>query len=201
MSEQVIVIGGGGHAKVLIDCIQSAGDTVVGVLDDALAVGSTVLDVPVLGKTSDYKKYPDQKFMIAVGSNAVRRRLAESMTAEWYTAVHPRAVVSQYAALGAGCVVMPNAVINAEAVVGAHCIINTGAIVEHDNRLADFVHISPSAALAGTVSVGAETHIGIGAVVRNNIQICGGCTIGAGAVVVKNITESGVYVGVPAHKK
>ena len=199
MSEEVIVIGGGGHARVVIDCVQASGDAVVGILDDALAVGSTVLDVPVLGNITDYKKYPDKKFMIAIGSNAVRRRLAERMTAEWYTAVHPRAVVSQYAVLGAGCVVMPNAVINAGAVVGAHCIINTGAIVEHDSRLADYVHISPAAALAGTVSVGAETHIGIGAVVRNNIQICGGCTVGAGAVVVKNITESGIYVGVPAH--
>ena len=201
MSEEVIVIGGGGHARVVIDGIQACGDAVVGILDDALAVGSTVLGIPVLGKTADWQRYPDKKFLIAVGSNAVRRRLAESMTAEWYTMVHPRAVVSQYAQIGAGCVVMPNAVINAGAVVGAHCIINTGAIVEHDNRLADYVHISPAAALAGTVTVGAETHIGIGAQVRNNIQICGGCTVGAGAVIVKNITERGIYVGVPAHKQ
>lgn len=198
MSEQVIVIGGGGHAKVVIDCIQASGDEVVGILDDALAVGSTVLDIPVLGKTADCQMYSDKKFLIAVGSNAVRRRLSEKMKVKWYTAVHPRAVVSQYAQIGAGCVVMPNAVINAGTVVGAHCIINTGAIVEHDNRIADYVHISPAAALAGKVSVGAETHIGIGASVRNNIQICGSCVIGAGAVVVKNITECGVYVGVPA---
>lgn len=201
MSEEVIVIGGGGHARVVIDGIQACGDAVVGILDDALAVGSTVLGIPVLGKTADWQRYPDKKFLIAVGSNAVRRRLAESMTTEWYTMVHPRAVVSQYAQIGAGCVVMPNAVINAGAVVGAHCIINTGAIVEHDNRIADYVHISPAAALAGTVTVGAETHIGIGAQVRNNIQICGGCTVGAGAVIVKNITERGIYVGVPAHKQ
>lgn len=201
MSERVIVLGGGGHAKVVIDCIQCAGDMVVGVLDDNLAIGSTVLDVPVLGKTADYRKFTDKKFIIAIGNNAVRRRFAESMDVEWYTAVHPRAVVSQYAKLGTGSVVMPNAVINVGAEVGNHCIINTGAIVEHDNRIGDYVHISPAAALGGTVSIGANTHVGIGAAVKNNIQICSDTVIGAGAVVVKNITESGTYVGIPARRK
>lgn len=201
MSEQVIVIGGGGHAKVVIDCIQSVGDAVVGILDDNLTSGTTVLDIPVLGKISDYKNYPDKKFIIAIGSNTVRHRFSEIIDVEWHTAVHPSAVVSQYAKLGKGCAVMPNAVINAGADVGNHCIINTGAIVEHDNLIGDYVHISPSASLGGTVHIGNETHVGIGATVRNNITICGGCTIGAGAVVVKDITECGVYVGVPAHKK
>lgn len=201
MSEQVIVIGGGGHAKVVIDCIQSAGDTVVGILDDGLNIDSTVLNIPVLGKTENYIKYTDKKFIIAIGNNAVRRRIAESMKVNWYTAVHPRAVVSQYAQIDAGTVVMPNAVINAGSSVGKHCIINTGAIVEHDNKIDDYVHLSPAASLGGTVSIGKETHVGIGASVRNNIQICGGCVIGAGAVVVKNITESGTYVGIPTQKK
>ena len=81
MSEQIIVIGGGGHAKVVIDCIRSAGDTVLGILDDSLAVGGTVLDVPVLGKTEEYVRYADKKFIIAIGNNTVRRRLAEAMDA------------------------------------------------------------------------------------------------------------------------
>ena len=201
MSEQVIVIGGGGHAKVVIDCIQSAGDTVIGILDDGLRIGSTVLNIPVLGKTADHVKYTDMQFIIAIGSNAVRRRIADNMKENWYTAVHPRAMVSSYAHIGKGTVVMPNAVVNAGASVGEHCIINTGAIVEHDNCLADYVHISPAASLGGTVHIGPGTHIGIGSTVKNNLSICGGCTIGAGAVVVKNITESGIYVGVPAYRK
>lgn len=201
MSEQIIVIGGGGHAKVVIDCIRSAGDTVFGILDDSLAVGGTVFDIPVLGKTEDYVRFADEKFIVAIGNNTVRRRLAENMDVEWHTAVHPRAVVSQYAKLGKGSVVMPGAIINAGTNIGDHCIINTGAVVEHDNRIGDYVHISPAASLGGTVEVGDSTHVGIGASVKNNITICGGCTIGAGAVVVKDIAECGVYVGVPAHKK
>lgn len=198
MSEQVIVIGGGCHAKVVIDCIHSSGDFVFGILDDRLVLGATVLNIPVLGKIEDYIKYADKQFIIAIGSNAIRRRIAENLKVNWHTVVHPGAFVSKYAQIGAGNVVMPNAVINAGAFVGNHCIINSGAVVEHDNQLEDYVHISPSASLGGTVSIGKETHIGIGATVKNNIHICDNCCVGAGAVVVKNITEKGTYAGIPA---
>lgn len=201
MSEQVIVIGGGGHAKVVIDCIQSAGDIVEGILDDNLPIGEKVIGISVLGKTEDYVRYTENKFVIAIGNNEARHRIADTLPVNWYTAIHPRAAVSRYANIGYGSVVMANAVVNAGAFVGAHCIINTGAIVEHDNRLFDYVHISPGVSLGGTVTVGEGTHVGIGAAVKNNIEICGGCTIGAGAVVVKNITECGTYVGIPAHKQ
>lgn len=198
MSDAVILIGGSGHARVIIDCIRASGAEVIGILDDGLAVGTAVLDVPVLGKTADYVGYTDHLFLIAIGSNAVRRKLAEKMNVRWATVVHPSAVVSPCATIGGGTVIMPRAVINAGAVVGCHCIINTGAIVEHDNCLGDYVHISPNAALGGTVTVGEGTHLGIGACVRNNIRICGGCTVGAGAAVVKDLTIPGTYVGVPA---
>lgn len=200
MSESIVLIGGSGHAKVLIDCIRASGGEVFGILDDGIPAGTTVLGVNVLGKTSDYEHYTDHPFLVAIGSNSVRRRIAEKVTVRWATVVHPSAVVSAYAAIAEGTVIMPNAVVNAGANVGRHCIINTGAVVEHDDVLEDYVHISPNAALGGTVTVGEGTHIGIGACVRNNISICGGCTIGAGAAVVKNISVPGVYVGVPTRK-
>lgn len=200
MSESIILIGGSGHAKVIIDCIRASGSAVFGILDDGIQQGTQVLGVPVLGSVDDYMCYKDHSFLIAIGNNRVRRLIAEKMDVRWTTVVHPSAVVSPGARLGAGTVVMPNAVVNMCAVVGAHCIINSGAVVEHDNILGDFVHISPNAALGGTVSVGNGTHIGIGACVRNNTAICGGCTVGAGAVVVKPITEPGTYIGVPARR-
>lgn len=195
-----MLIGGGGHTKVIIDCIRAAGDTPVGILDDKIPEGSAVLGVPVLGKTDRWKEFSQYDFMIAIGNNGVRARMSEAMQVHWYTAVHPRAVVSDYAVLGQGTVVMPGAVINAGARIGSHCIINTCAVVEHDCCLEDFVHLSPGAALGGTVTIGAGSHIGIGAAVRNNISVCGGCVVGAGAAVVKNITEPGTYVGVPVRK-
>lgn len=198
MSDSIILIGGSGHARVIMDSIVACGGTVAGILDDAMAAGTLVHGVPVLGKTADCARFAEHAFVIAIGNNAVRQRIAEAYDLTWTTVIHPSAVVSPSAQIGAGTVVMPGAVINADAKVGEHCIINSGAIVEHDNILGNYVHISPNAALGGTVSVGEGTHIGIGACVRNNIHICGNCTIGAGAAVVKDIIQPGTYAGVPA---
>ena len=200
MSDEIVLIGGSGHARVIIDCIRASGGEVFGILDDGLNAGTEVLGVPILGKTADYEQYTDHPFVIAIGNNVVRRRIADELNVSWATVVHPSATVSDYASIGEGTVIMPRAVINAGAAVGNHCIINTGAVVEHDNVVGGFVHISPNAALGGTVHVGEVTHIGIGACVRNNISICGGCIIGAGAAVVKDITNPGIYAGVPARR-
>lgn len=200
MSASVIVIGGGGHAKVVIDCIRSAGDTVIGVLDDAIETGTCILGCPVLGRLDEWEQYKEHKFIIAIGSNAVRRSISARLDADWYTAIHPSAIVSSFAVIGDGSVVMPNAVINASAAVGKHCIINTAAVIEHDCSIGDFSHISPAAALAGNVRIGEAAHIGIGACIRNNISVCDGVTVGAGAALVQSITDKGIYVGVPARR-
>lgn len=200
MSDSVILIGGSGHARVIIDCIRASGGEVYGILDDAIAAGVVVQGVSVLGSTADWERYRDYRFLIAIGDNVVRRRIAEKMDVCWATVVHPTAVVSAYASLGAGTIVMAHGTVNAGTTVGCHCILNTGSVVEHDNCLGDFVHISSKAALGGTVSVGDGTLVGIGAAVKNNIHICGGCTIGAGTVVVKDISTPGTYVGIPARR-
>lgn len=200
MSEKVILIGGGGHAKVVMDIVEACGDRVVGVLDDGLAVGAQVQGVPVLGGVADAVNFADCRFLIAIGNNEVRYRLAGNLELPWYTAVHPTAVVSPNAQIGEGSVVMPKAVINAGAWIGRHCIINTAAVVEHDNRIAACGHVSCGAVLTGTVYVGETVLIGAGAIVRNNVTICAGSVIGAGAVVTTDITEKGTYVGIPARK-
>lgn len=194
----VIIIGAGGHARVIADIVRCSGDRVLGFLDDA----APSADLPVLGKVKDYVNYPVAAFIIGIGNAAVRRKIAEQLAGvNWYTAIHPAAVISaEGVSIGAGTAVMAGAVINPGAVIGAHCIINTASVVEHDNRIGDFAHISVGAKLAGTVTVGEDTWVGIGAAVSNNVDICGGCMIGAGAVVVKSITEPGTYVGVPARR-
>ena len=200
MSESIILIGGSGHAKVIIDCIHASGGSVAGILDDGISAGTRISDTTVLGTLADWEAYRNHPFLIAIGNNEIRQTIAEKISVRWATVIHPSAVVSPSARLGEGTVVMPNAVINACAAVGCHCIINTGAVVEHDNVLGDCVHISPNAALGGTVTVGAGTHVGIGACVRNNTNICAHCKIGAGAAVVKSITVPGTNVGVPARR-
>lgn len=198
--KNVIIIGAGGHARVIADIVRCRGDRLVGFLDDHAK--NAVGEIAVLGKTEDFASYPDACFIIGIGNAAVRRAAAEKMEGvQWYTAIHPAAVVSEMnVSIGPGTAVMAGAVINSGAVIGDHCIINTASVVEHDNRIGDFSHISVGTKLAGAVEIGPDTWVGIGAAVSNNISICGGCMIGAGAVVVRSIQEPGTYVGVPARR-
>ena len=199
MRESVIIIGTGGHSKVVTDIVLRAGDRVLGFLDDNPS-GTSFMGFPVLGVTDDFRRCGNARFVIAVGNAAARERLAEKLgDARLYTAIHPQAVISPLETqIGEGTVIMANAVVNPGAKIGRHCIINTAAVIEHDNCIGDFTHISVGVRLAGTVTVGRSVWIGIGAAVSNNLSVCNSCVIGAGAVVVRDITEPGTYVGVPA---
>ena len=198
MCKEVIIIGAGGHGKVIADIIEKSGDKVFGFLDDGCK-NQEVMGYPVLGGVLAYKKYIDKEFFIAIGNNAVRKSIAEKYSdMKFYTAIHPMAVISRDVSIGEGTCIMAGVVINASTVIGKHVIINSGSVVEHDNRLADFVHLSPGAVLCGTVSVGKCTHIGAGAVVKNNVSVAENSVIGVGAAVVKSIEKPGVYMGVPA---
>ncbi len=200
MYNTLVIIGAGGHGKVVADMALKIGYTDIVFADDH-ATG-TCMGLPVRYTCRDLLSLNDGKtdFVIAVGSNAARKAIAERYPVNYVTLVHPSAELGACVTVGTGTVIMANAVINPCATVGKHCIINTAAVVEHDNTIGDYVHLSPRVALGGTVSVGEETHVGIGATVKNNITICGHCVIGAGAAVVKNIYESSIYMGIPAKK-
>lgn len=201
MSRKLVIIGASGHGKVLLDIALKDGYEVVGFLDDN-EKAQPVLGYPVLGRTADLVKYQaDCSFVIAIGANHIRERIASQYEVTWATLIHPAAVIGMDVEIGEGTVVMANAVINPSARIGKHCIINTGAVVEHDNQLEDYVHLSPKAVLAGTVAVGRRSQIGAGACVRNNLTITADVLVGAGAAVVKDIDEAGIYTGVPARKK
>ena len=201
MNKKVIIIGAGGHAKVIADIVRASGDTVVGFLDDAFSGEREFYGSFVIGKVSDYKRYTlECSFIVAIGNNSVREKIATGMECQWYTAIHPSAVVSQSAMIGIGTAVMAGAVINADAVIGGHVIINTGTIVEHDCTVGDYTHISPKSVVCGGTSVGKHVWVGTGSTVVNVVSICDNVTVGAGCVVVRSIDESGTYVGVPARK-
>lgn len=203
MSKQVVIIGAGGHAKVIADIIVKSGDRVYGFLDDNLEIGTTIANneqFKIIGKIEKINKLKENtnlEFVIAIGDNTVRKNIAENYNVKYYTAIHPSSIIALDVSIEEGTVVMANTVINTSAKIGRHCIVNTGAIIEHDNIIENYVHVSPNATLCGTVKIGECTHIGANATVKNNIEICNKCIIGAGALVVKNINESGAYVGVP----
>lgn len=195
--EKIIIIGAGGHSRVILDILIKCNRNILGFLDDN-AVG-TINGYNILGKVADCCQYADDAiFVIGIGNNKIRKKIANDYKQlNWTTAVHPNAIIATDVQISNGAVVMANAVINTGAKIGNHSIINTGAIVEHDCIIADYVHISPKVALGGTCQIGEGTHLGIGSTVINNINICNDCIIGAGGVVVKNINKSGTYIGIP----
>lgn len=203
---KLILIGDGGHGKVIKDIADaSTSYKVHAILDDACR-DTTILNGVIYTNTLfmekiDRSKADHYRFCISVGNNAIRKKIFErfSIPLEHYAVlIHPSAVVSPSARIGYGTVVMPQAVINADAILGNHCIINTGAVVEHDNRLGDYVHVSPNASLCGAVSVGEGTHIGAGAVIIPGKKVGNWSTVGAGAVVTQDVTDAKTVVGVPA---
>lgn len=202
MSKKVVIIGAGGHAKVIADIIIKSGDEVVGFLDDNIEKDTIIIDnYKVIGTIEDCIKLQEDKdlfFIIALGNNYTRKDLAERYNLNYYTAIHPKAIIGMQVQIEEGTVIMANTCINPNTKIGKHCIINTGAIVEHDNIIEDYVHISPNATLCGFVKVGMFTHIGASATIRNCASVTNDCIIGMGAIVVKDIKETGTYVGVPA---
>jgi len=201
MSKKVILIGAGGHAKVIADIILKSGDSILGFLDDDST--AKLWNINNLGKINSCLKYVNHNyFIIAIGNNEIRSQIAMNYPKlQWYTAIHPSSQIAKGVSIGEGTTIMASTVINSDAKIGKHVILNTGAIVEHDNIIGDYVHLSPRVVLGGTVRIENNTHIGIGVVVKNNINVCSNVVVGSGAVVVKNIKISGTYVGVPAKIK
>ena len=203
--KNVVVLGASGHAKVIAEIIIKSGDNLVGFLDDnpSLLNKKIYLDKKVLGTLDDIDKYNDNSFIIGIGNNKIRKDISlKYPNLNYYTAIHPSAVITSDVKIDEGTVIMPGVVINPGTIIGKHVIINTSSSIDHDNIIEDYVHISPGAHLAGTVKIGDGTWICAGVTVINNIEIGNNNIIGAGAVVTKSINDnSKVYVGVPARIK
>lgn len=133
--------------------------------------------------------------IVSIGDNFIRQKIVAQLSGVFIKAIHPSAIVSVYASIGNGTVVMQGAIIQSESKIGEHCIINTGASVGHECVLENFVHISPHATLCGNVCIGEGSWIGAGAVIIPGIRIGKWSRIGAGSVVIKDIPDGVVAVG------
>ena len=199
----LIIIGAGGHGKVVADtAIHTGKYDQIAFLDDADIACSG--GIKVIGRVNNAKEYASfADFVIAVGQSSRREAIQEKLTAmnvRFASLVHPSAVIANGVEIGDGAVVMANVVVNTGTTIGKYSIVNTGATVDHDCRIGDFVHISPGAHVSGTVEIGKGTWVSVGACVVNNVSVCPGCVIGAGAVVLKSIDVVGTYVGIPTRK-
>ncbi|MFW5837491.1 MAG: acetyltransferase [Desulfovibrionaceae bacterium] len=210
MSKPHIVIGAGGHAKVLVDAMLLAGMEVLGLLDrDPGQAPKDVLGVPVLGDESLLQDHPpeDVDLVNAVGSvktmNA-RREVFERLCGQGYEFAvirHPGAVVSPHAKLLEGAQVLAGAVVGPGATIGENAIVNTGAVVDHDCDVGAHCHIAPGATLSGGVVVGEESHVGVGASVIQGVRLGRSCLAAAGAVVVRDALDGVTLMGVPARER
>ena len=196
----VIVIGGGGHAKVLVSTLRAMGRTVIAAFDDDPSRhGNELLGVEIVGSISEAElRYPGIDAVIGIGAPHVRRMLAERLPFNWITVVHPHAYVDPTVVLHDGVVVMAGAVVQPETVLGQHCIINTSASVDHDGHIGEYVNISPGVHLSGNVTVGDAATIGIGASVLQGITIGANTVVGGGAAVIRDLPSDVVAVGCPA---
>lgn len=201
--KQLAILGASGHGKVVADAALRLGWADVVFYDDRWPQRRLLGPWLVVGTTQELlEAHADiEAAIVAIGDNRVRlaKYLELSATGiRMLHLVHPSAVVSTFAEVGAGSIVVAGGVVNAFAVIGAACIVNTGATVDHDCVLADGVHVSPGAHLGGDVRVGEASWIGIGASIRNGISIGANVIIGAGASVVDDVPDSVTVVGVPA---
>lgn len=203
----VIVVGAGGHGRVVADALRASGREVLGFVD---RIASPERDAPILG--DDDRLDPAGGYDLANGiggtgraeTRELRRAVQIRLEARGFrfTGVrHPSAVVSPEAAVGPGVQILARAVVQTGARIGAGAIVNTGAIVEHGCRVGAFAHCATGAILCGDVTVGEGAHIGAGAVVRQGVILEPGVVVGAGAVVLEAGTEPGALIGVPARRR
>lgn len=206
MAAGVVIIGGGGHAKVVIESLRAAGQDIAAIVD-ADPTPREVLGVPVVGDDLALQGLRDKgldKLFVAVGDNRLRQTLgrkARELGFSLVNAIHPSAVISPSARLGDGVAVMAGAVVNAESWIGDLAIINTGAVVDHDCRLGAACHLGPASALAGGVSIGDRAFLGVGVRVIPGVAIGADTIVGAGGVVVRNLPDAKLAIGVPAKIK
>lgn len=201
MKDKLLIIGAGGHGRVVADIAEAMGKySEIAFLDDGVIEKNPRFTV-LGGSSVAAEKKDEYEVFVAIGNSRIRQRIMESLNVDFATLIHPSAIIGSEVTIDAGTVVMPGAIINTGTTIGKGVIINTSSSVDHDCQIEDFCHIAVGTHLCGTVHVGEHTWIGAGATIIQSVNVCGNCMIGAGAVVVKDITESGTYVGVPVKRK
>jgi len=193
----VLLIGAGGHAAVVHDCLRLAGRTVAGVLDPSVAIGVEVFPgVVCIGNDDDVLgKRPAGSLLLAnglgsIGSPGRRRLVYERLTRlgfEFISFAHPSAVIAKGADLADGTQIMAGAIVQPRVKIGSNAIINTGARIDHDCVIGSHVHVAPGATLSGGVSIGDGSHVGTAAVLIQGVQVGANSIVGAGVTVLRDV--------------
>ena len=204
MKRNLLILGAGGHGRVVADAAETMADwDKIAFIDEKYPELHKSGRWPVIGVTADLPGLLSdwQDVIVAIGANRLRLELLQQCIDLGFnisSVIHPSAQIAKDVSIGSGTVVFANAVINTGSQLGQGCIVNTAASIDHDCELADGVHLSPGVHLGGTVSIGIRSWLGIGSSVVNNIDIGSDVIVGAGAAVISNIEDNVTVVGVPA---
>lgn len=183
---RLLIVGAGGHGRSVAEAVLAGGDfSFAGFLDDAYPQLARVRDIPVLGPVSDFSQWREtaECAVVAIGNNTVRESVTEQLRmAEFEIAVviHPRAMVSPSAEIGAGAVVMAGAVVGADAHLGEGAIVNCGAVVDHDCRVGRYGHLGVNAAMAGSSVLGAFAFMQAGSALGFGVNTADGFVLAPG---------------------
>jgi acetyltransferase EpsM len=207
MSVRIVIVGGGEHARVIVDAARASVDKpeLVGFVDPEPCLETTHrLGLRRLGDEDALKAHGDLHAVLGFGAVETRVRREEAvrrvtpLVAGWASVIHGAAWISPGAFIGKGSVIMAGALIQTGARIGAHCVVNTGVVVEHDVTLGDFVQVASRAALGGGVRVDRGAYIGMGAIIRDHVNVGAGALIGMGSVVIRDVSEGAQVMGAPA---
>jgi UDP-perosamine 4-acetyltransferase len=202
----VVIVGAGGHARVLIDVLASRGVTPIGVLDPRTETGTSVSGIPVLGDDSwlDTGNVDDIQVIVGIGSTgsvASRVGAFDSLRSKGFTVVgcvHASSVIGSNCQIDLSAQVLPGCVINHSATIGANTVLYSNTTVEHDCIVDDHAYLSPRVTLCGGAHVGPRSFIGAGATILQGVRIGAGALVAAGAVVTRDVADGATVMGVPA---
>jgi sugar O-acyltransferase (sialic acid O-acetyltransferase NeuD family) len=206
MSNNIVILGAGGHAKAVIDTVERQGFyRIIGLLDKGKTSGELIYGYEILGDESwlEDPRHDVDGAIVAIGDNwtrglACRRMKRTRPNLAFVTAIHPSAVIARGARIGEGSVIMAGAYIGCDASIGDHAVLYSHSLVEHDSRIGDFVSFAPKAAAGGNVTVGDYTAIAIGASIIHGATIGEHSVIGAGSTVIRDVASLSVAFGTPA---
>ncbi|QYY30516.1 acetyltransferase [Cupriavidus pinatubonensis] len=203
--ENIVIIGSGGHAKSVIDAVETQRKHhIVGLIDTSRR---EVMGYRVLGDEAALpilvREYRIDGALIAIGDNSARAQVAKRIMAlcpglRFPAAIHPATSIGRGTTIGEGSVVMAGVVINACSTVGRHCIINTGACVDHDCEVGDYASLAPGVVTGGECKIGVFSAIGLGANLIHGITVGDDVVIGAGSLVARDIEPLTVAYGLPS---
>ena len=207
MNKKILLIGGGGHCKSVLDSIIELNEyDEIGIIDRKENIGDIIMGIPVIGCDDDLPKLYDCGYNCAfvtigsIGNPTLRIKLfnyVESIGFEMPNIIDPSAKVSKYAKLDKGIFIGKQVIVNACTIISRGVIVNSGSIVEHDCKIGEFVHIAPGVVLGGDVKIGQKTHIGLNTTVKQQISIGSNTTVGMGSVVLENLEDGILAFGYP----